>query len=291
MMKVFICWSGDRSMRIAAFLRSWLPTVHQNIDPFMSADDIGKGIRWISQLSSELATADFGIVCLTPENLSAPWLHFEAGALSKLQRSHVVPLLFQLTPADVHGPLSDFQSTRLGDKKEMLGLLTSVNDAMGKEAGDNWRRTFEELWDQVRKLVEDIIAENRIHITSPTDGGMLEDQRKHPNPDVNGYTYRVRGTLKYLPKPHSIWLLNASEDGRQWPQEVAKHDPVSATWEGRIYLSTSQKGTFINAAVAPPTSQEFFEYYHACGNAKPLSRIPEECNNFAQVLARVPDSQ
>lgn len=288
MMKVFICWSGDRSMRIAGFLRDWLPAVHHNIKAFMSAEDIGKGIRWTGKLSSELATANFGIICLTPENLSAPWLHFEAGALSKSAQSRVVPILFQLKPSDVEGPLSDFQAAAaLDDKEEMMRLLTSINQAMGAQASSNWKRTFEIAWDQVAKQITAIAAENKIQITSPTNGGMLQDPKKKGE----GPTYSVRGALKYLQKLYSIWLLKASDDGRQWPQEAARHDPMSGSWEGRIYLQKGQTGTLINAVVAPPTSQQFFEYYKTYGNRSPLSRIPDECENITQVRARIPGSK
>jgi len=94
MMKLFICWSGETSMEIATFLREWLPTVHHNIKPFISTEDIGKGIRWAKSLASELEDTNFGIVCLTSENLAAPWLHFEAGALSKIAEARLTPICF-----------------------------------------------------------------------------------------------------------------------------------------------------------------------------------------------------
>ncbi len=186
-----------------------------------------------------------------------------------------------------HGPLSDFQAAAaLDNKEEMTRLFTSINDAMGAEANDNWRGTFESLWGQVAGQVDAIAAENIIQITSPIDDEELEEPKQH----LRGHTYRVRGTLKYLPKTYSIWLVNASNDGRQWPQQAARHDPMSGSWEGRIYLS-KETGTVINAVVAPPTSQQFFEYYHRHGNASPLSRIPDECENIAKVCARIPGSK
>lgn len=49
----------------------------------MSATDIDKGTRWREEVGTALDTMKAGIICLTPENLSAEWLLFEAGALSK----------------------------------------------------------------------------------------------------------------------------------------------------------------------------------------------------------------
>ena len=68
---------------------------------------------------------------------------------------------------------------------------------------------------------------------------------------------------------------------------------------GRSYLSTnlpaSQKGTIIVAVVAPPTSQDYFTYFQELMSERikelplrPLTRIPAEIKNFAQVQALAP---
>jgi hypothetical protein len=80
---VFISWSGDRSKHVALALRDWLPMVLQAAKAFMSATDIVKGSRGLVELAGTLEVVKVGIICLTPENLSAPWLLFESGALSK----------------------------------------------------------------------------------------------------------------------------------------------------------------------------------------------------------------
>ena len=82
-MKVFICWSGSVSRRIAKSIHDWLPNIIQNVEPFMSTEDIEKGARWLSTVHTELQDCHFGMICLTPENLGSQWIHFEAGALSK----------------------------------------------------------------------------------------------------------------------------------------------------------------------------------------------------------------
>lgn len=47
----------------------------------------------------------------------------------------------------------------------------------------------------------------------------------------------------------------------------------------------------IIAVVAPPTSQEFFQYYEKVGSKtayEPLERIPAECWNIHEVQAKKP---
>ena len=80
---VFITWSGNRSKHVAMALRALLATVIQAAKPFMSKADIDKGSRWHLELAKALEATKVGIICLTPENPSAPWLLFESGALSK----------------------------------------------------------------------------------------------------------------------------------------------------------------------------------------------------------------
>lgn len=114
-MKIFISWSGKTSGEIAKILSVWISDVIQATEPFISAD-IKKGARWFEVISDNLKISKFGIICVTKENLSKPWLSFEAGALSALskdlQEVPVVPLFFGIKPSDLTGhPLLHFQAT------------------------------------------------------------------------------------------------------------------------------------------------------------------------------------
>lgn len=96
-LKVFISWSGEESHKVALVLREWLPSVIQSITPYVSSEDIDKGTRWASDIAGELDESSFGILCVTKDNLNAPWLNFEAGALGKsVDKSRVCPFLFRI---------------------------------------------------------------------------------------------------------------------------------------------------------------------------------------------------
>lgn len=75
-MLVFLSWSGDRSKAVAEALAAWLGQVVQAVEPWLSRD-IAKGTRWGSEVADRLEKSRVGIVCLTPENLDAPWILFE----------------------------------------------------------------------------------------------------------------------------------------------------------------------------------------------------------------------
>ena len=127
-MRVFISWSGDRSKKVAEALRSWLPRVLQSVKPWMSQEDLGAGSRWLREVSGELENCNVGILCVTPENQHNPWLLFEAGALSKtLEDSKVCPLLHNLSPGQLSGPLTQFQAQIL-TKDGVIKILSMLND-------------------------------------------------------------------------------------------------------------------------------------------------------------------
>src|ERR1700730_15398652 len=86
-MDVFISWSGARSEAAARALHDWLPKVINAIKPWLSTSDIDKGARWGIDVALKLESSKAGIICLTPSNLHADWVLFEAGALSKTVKS------------------------------------------------------------------------------------------------------------------------------------------------------------------------------------------------------------
>lgn len=131
-MKVFISWSGNLSLKVALVFRDWLPSVIQSIEPYVSSEDIDKGARWSSDIAKELENSTFGILCVTRENLEAPWLSFEAGALSKtMEKTFVTPFLFDIKRSEVQGPILQFQST-IFEKDDIKKMVKTLNKACGE---------------------------------------------------------------------------------------------------------------------------------------------------------------
>src|SRR3954453_3429231 len=147
-MKVFISWSGETSGQVAKSLRSFLQDVNQQIEPWLSATDLAAGTRWGDELAKSLDRTNFGVICLTREALDSPWLLFEAGALSKsVAQGRVCPYLIGIRPAELTGPLSQFQS-KPADRDGTLDLLTAINESAeaGKLPTDRLLRYFERFW-------------------------------------------------------------------------------------------------------------------------------------------------
>ncbi len=154
-MKVFVSWSGELSKKYAAFLKTWLEQCIQSVEVFFSAEDIEKGETWHAKLSSELRDTDFGIICLTSENVNAPWIHFEAGALSKMLDSRVATIAININFSEIKGPLNTFQATKL-EKEDIYQLLTSINKSQEKPLSEEKLiASFEAFWPNFEKHISE----------------------------------------------------------------------------------------------------------------------------------------
>lgn len=176
-MKVFICWSEGRSNKIAEELRSWLKKVIQQVDPWMSDEDIRAGARWHPEITNVLADCKVGVICLTPENLESRWIHFESGALSKtVEKTYVCPYLIGgLELKDIPYPLAQFQAKK-ADKEGTFDIVKSINSALDKSAlpADFLKESFEKWWPDLEKVIKELPAETEAKPKRKADDMMEE---------------------------------------------------------------------------------------------------------------------
>ena len=59
-MRIFVTWSGNLSLQVAQALRSWVPSVLQSVEVWVSEEDIGKGRRWSEEVFRQLESCRFG---------------------------------------------------------------------------------------------------------------------------------------------------------------------------------------------------------------------------------------
>lgn len=156
-MKVFISWSGKRSKALANALRDWLPMALQYVEPWISDKDISAGDRWAQAIAGELESSNFGIICVTPENLHSEWILFESGALSKsMLDAKVIPLLYGLEISDLSGPLSQFQAQKLEESgiMEIVKSINKVSETMTPE--QIVEQLVPALWPRLKEALESI---------------------------------------------------------------------------------------------------------------------------------------
>ncbi|MFE2107016.1 toll/interleukin-1 receptor domain-containing protein [Kitasatospora sp. NPDC059463] len=160
-MKVFISWSGERSRRAAEALRSWLPDIIQEIDPWISSKDISAGARGGREIADSLSMTNFGIVCITPENRSSEWIQYEAGALSKeIDQARVVPFLIGIKVAELTGPLKQFQAVAADSADDVRKLVIDINNTANIRSlsPDRLDRLFHRSWPDLENILSAIRA-------------------------------------------------------------------------------------------------------------------------------------
>jgi hypothetical protein len=158
-MKVFLSWSEQRSRLAAAAFKSWIEEVLQCVEPWMSPD-IDKGANWPAELSIRLETTYVGVVFLTRDNLSSPWLHFEVGALAKTKSGRPCIVLLDVSPTDVKGPLSLYQHTCCAEddvRRLVQNLRTWAENEDGKVIpAAALDALFTRLWPALERSLEQV---------------------------------------------------------------------------------------------------------------------------------------
>jgi hypothetical protein len=149
-LKVFVSWSGASSQQCALLLQEMLPKFNHLIEPFVSSKDIARGDRGFEAITAQLAGSHYGIVCVTPDNRSTPWINYEAGALSReVGQPRLTPLLLLgTTVADLMStPLTQFQATPADAPEEVLKMIKTINSLCDPPADDNRLDDhFERYW-------------------------------------------------------------------------------------------------------------------------------------------------
>src|SRR5208283_2428629 len=200
-MDVFISWSGNRSKFVAEQLKGWLKKVIQVINPWMSSADLLAGARWNAEISKRLANTKFGIICVTPENLSEPWIQFEAGALAKTidNSTYVCPYLVVLEEIDARNPLSQFQCKR-ATREGTFDILHSIHTALIAARPDTnlseaeVKEQFEQWWPQL---------EDKLNQMPPAAGAETPEEADPLN-EVLTLTRSIAASVSTLQKQAAV---------------------------------------------------------------------------------------
>lgn len=252
-MKLFISWSGDLSREIALVFRDWLPSVIQSITPYVSSEDIEKGARWSSDISNELQASSYGILCVTRENINAPWINFEAGALSKaVDTSRVSPFLLGLKRTEISGPLVQFQSTiyERDDLKKLVFTLNSI-DTSNQLTPQRLEDIFDVWWPRLEGQLDPLQAQTEI--ANPTE----ETPARNPNEILEEILELTRSQQKILLNPialfppeyiNSLLRLNSANDLdiirtvshllQEWNAFIAPFKDINLGLNGETSVST-----------------------------------------------------
>ena len=242
-MKLFISWSGEYSGRVAECLKVWIPTIIQSVEVFCSSEDIEKGENWNSRLSEELEQSNFGVVCLTPENVLAPWIHFEAGALSKLSTSRAAAIMLGINPSDIKGPLARFQHTAF-NRKDFYRLFHSINSSLESPLKQTTLdRAFENSWEKLEHDIAVIVEDYPPH--SPASA---PERSKHD--ELSGNSDAIQELLRLVRNlDNQLQFVRNFDNGRNTPTARPAPLPDSNYDEEIICLSCSNFKSYADKAM------------------------------------------
>jgi hypothetical protein len=225
-MGVFISWSGDKSHLAAQLLRDWIPKVIQRTQCFLSSKDTGAGSVWLDTVLSQLKGSDVGIICLTKENIQNTWIHFEAGAIAKeVDKARLCPLLIDITPANVTGPLTAFQMKQF-DRAGILDIFEMINSSDNNPlTRPELIESFEIRWPSVETNIAEIksIPEATSRAVERSDREILEE-----------ILMQVRSTGTQIVEPRTRLANFKDEKAKQIAEtvkeEIRKRRPLIVSW-------------------------------------------------------------
>ncbi len=179
-MDLFLSWSGERSKKLALIFNEWVLNVLPTLDIYISLKQIKPGERWIDNIGKGLQNNYTGIFFLVRENISSPWINFEAGAISKnVENSRVIPLLHNLTPEEISSPLTQFQAMSI-EKESIYNVIETINDSITDSrriSNEQLRKIFEKWYPDFQTKYNEFNDQNPdpTSAVSEANSGLLDE--------------------------------------------------------------------------------------------------------------------
>jgi hypothetical protein len=215
-MKLFFSWSGAKSHNAALAVSEWIPCVLQQITPWVSSKDIDRGSIWFTEIYTQLSTSHMGLVFVTKDNQSNPWLLFEAGALSKgLTDNRVCTFLVDLSVRDIlaNSPLSHLNHTQ-STKEQIFELIKTINSALGEHAVKEQplEKTFSALWPDLQARLNEVVDDDD-ESDEPTrpDSEVLNDILENVL-TINRRISTTRRHAEWIAEPQARKLFDSLKD-------------------------------------------------------------------------------
>lgn len=163
-MDVFLSWSSERSKKLANIFNDWISNVLPTVKTYISTEQIGPGDRWSESIGKGLESNFMGIFFMVEENVSSPWLNFEAGAISKnIEDSKVIPLLHEMRPEQINGPMAQFQAKLINQEEDIFSIVKQINVGITDERkinSDKLRKLFDKWYPDFDEAYKKFTADN-----------------------------------------------------------------------------------------------------------------------------------
>lgn len=216
------------------------------IDVFASSDrlSIPVGTPWLDKVMQGLDESCMHLILCSPESITRPWIHYEAGA-ARLRKLPATALCHSgLTHEQLPVPLSEGQGIQLGEAAGIEALYVSLSGILGSKIPEV---DFEDYAREVN-VFERQYAQDRE--TTEALGGGAADESTIKDPRVLCVTSKQFLALGF--ENQIDLVLNA------FPQRL-QHDRLMSSLEVRDLLMMHQVDVVhIAAYVCPRTGDLYF---------------------------------
>jgi hypothetical protein len=161
----FLSWSGALSGEIVSYIKRDIldPVFGDRIEPFISSE-IGAGSLFAPEIFGRLKNSDFGIVCITAENIEKPWVSFECGGLIKNgKKDNLYVILVDISIEmlrRLNQPLSEFQAVRL-DRDGIINLIKKISASILEVESAGYENRIHRNWDTHAEKFADILQRHK----------------------------------------------------------------------------------------------------------------------------------
>jgi hypothetical protein len=202
-MQTFISFSGPLSKEVGKLIHQLIDEVCPVTSPWISDIDVEQGENWFNDIAERINNTDRGIVVITKQNLSSPWIWWEAGALAgRTGFANVDAVLVDADFRDLSGsPLSAYQATTINDRERVCRLITQLNNASpSPRKVQTLQGLFGKLWPQFESSVADLVAKN------PQASESRPPKESDAQAEMTALMRELIGTLK-RPQPTGPGIL------------------------------------------------------------------------------------
>ena len=160
---IFLSWSGVYSKKIASQLKISIEHVFDHkITCFFSDKDISSGALWYKEIQNELQKSSMGIMCITKENVKAPWIFFFFFSLVG-NDVRIVPLLINCDQKSLkETPINANQSVQFYNQEKFRAMLYDIRKEFKLYTHDSKEKLdplFDNEYTQLRKRLKKTLDE------------------------------------------------------------------------------------------------------------------------------------
>jgi hypothetical protein len=164
MKHAFLSWSGNLSHKVIEYIKNEiLDNIFKNkIETFISSE---MGISSIADktIFTKLTKSDFGIACITSENIEKPWVLFECGGLiNKLENNRLYVITVDVNTEmlkRLNDPLLRIQVGQL-NMDGFVNLINQICKEVLKIDAANYLNLLYQKWDKFEHDLKVIVKKN-----------------------------------------------------------------------------------------------------------------------------------